>query len=817
MATSVRGVERAGGGHGRGSASGDDAGALDGVRVVVAGGGLATGFAAKLLGDLGAEVTLVEVSGGSPLRRRPPLGAEGAGLWFAHLAGGWRSVVVDDDTDAFLDVVLRSADVLLVDDEAALGPVLRARAPARAVVVDVSPWGRSGPLAGTPASDLTVWAMSGYLGITGAPDRAPLWLPGGQAALHAGAHAAFAAQVGLWERRTSDAGQVVEIAELDAVLAAHAWLVSSWAACGEVLERTPSDLIDAADGKFYVMRIVPNDAIFTLIDRPDLAAEDLTRDVPTWFANIPRVFAAIAEWAVDRSVEEIVDVGQLLRIAVTPVVTPRGVLDDPQLAARDWWEHDVTADGSPAVDGPRFPGQPYHLASGAARRRGPAPAVGAHDAELRAGAGTAPAVGAAHEVATGTGGRPTSGTGPLAGLRVLEITQNWAGPLSGRYLADLGADVVKIERAQRPATRALFWAGPTKDFQRQPHHRSLYFAELNRNKRDVCIDLAVPDGRATFLDLVRTADVLIENNSARVMPNLGLAWEELEAVNPRLVMLSMSGYGADGPRRDWLAYGANIETTSSLTSVTGYPDGLLSRTTLFYADPTSGILGAHAVLAALAHRERTGRGQWIEMSLNEVGATFCTEALLLAEHVGVERPPMANRDPARVTQGVYPCAGTDHWVAITCASDAQWPDLARLVGRPDLAVDPALATLGGRSARHDAIDDAIAAWTTTLEQYEVADACRAVGVPAAPVLRNWQILADPHIHERGVYRDMRQHVIGYYPTTTWPWRFSRTPATLRTPAPRFAEHNREILTGLGYDDTTIERLYATAVTADEPD
>jgi len=788
-------------------------GALVGHRVVVCGGGLATGFAAKLAADLGADVILLEPGSGSPLRSRPPLGPTGSGLWFAHLAAGWRSVRVDRVDDPILPGLLADTDVLLVDDDHPLATSLAAGVAERTVVVDVSPWGRSGPWAGAPASDLSVWAMGGYLGITGAPDREPLWLPGGQASLHAGAHALFAAQVGLWERRASGRGQHVEVAELDAVLAAHAWLVSSWAGCGEVMERVPSDLIDAADGRFYLMRIVPNDAIFTLIERPDLAAEDLTRDIPTWFANIPRIFDAIARWAADRPVAEIVERGQLLRIAVTPVVTPTGVLEDPQLAFRSWWETDPVDGDAPAL---RFPGQPYRLTAGRSQRRGRAPTVGEHDAAVRAE--TAAAVGSATVAAGGAAGGGTSagGPGPLAGLRVVEVTQNWAGPLCGRYLADLGADVVKVERAERPATRALYWAGPTKDFQRQPHHRSLYFAEMNRNKRDVCIDLAVPDGRQVLLDLVRTADVLIENNSARVMGNLGLDWPALSAVNPRLVMLSMSGYGADGPRRDWLAYGANIETTSALTSVTGYPDGQVSRTTLFYADPTSGILGANAVLAALAHRDRTGVGQWVEMSLNEVGATFCTEALLLAEHTGVERPPMGNRDPAVATQGVHPCAGTDHWVAISCTTTAQWQALARLVGRDDLAVDPGLVDLTGRAERHDEIDDAVSAWTRTLEQYEVTEACHAVGVAAAPVLRNWQILADLHIHERGIYASQRQHVVGYYPATTWPWRFARTPASLRGPAPRFGEHNREVFAALGYDATRVADLYERGVTADEP-
>jgi crotonobetainyl-CoA:carnitine CoA-transferase CaiB-like acyl-CoA transferase len=405
---------------------------------------------------------------------------------------------------------------------------------------------------------------------------------------------------------------------------------------------------------------------------------------------------------------------------------------------------------------------------------------------------------------------------PLAGIRVVEVTNNWAGPACGRHLADLGAEIVKVEWATRPAARALFWPGPSQDQQRQGHNRAMYFNEMNRNKREVVLDLSKPAGRDAFLALIANVDVLIENNSARVMPNLDLGWEDVSQVNPRLIMVSMSGYGASGPRRDWVAYGSNIETTSGLTSTTGYADGLLSRTTLFYADPVTGIHGAVAVMAALEHRRRTGRGQWIDMSLNECGAAFCCDALTSYRATGEVRPPNGNRDARYAPHGVYPCAGVDFWVAIAVQSDDEWPALAAAMGRDDLAADPGLATLEGRQARHDELDEAIAAWTSGLEQYEVAWELQRRGVSAAPVLANWQILADPHIHQRHAYASVEFPVVGVYPTTTWPWHFARTPARIVRPAPLFGEHNHQILSELGLSDDRIAELYAEGITADEP-
>ena len=564
------------------------------------------------------------------------------------------------------------------------------------VAVDLSPFGRSGPYAGWRGSDLAVWAMGGYLQVTGAPDREPLWVPGSQAELHAGAQAAFAALVGLYEQRRSGWGQAVEVSALEATLSAHAWLVSSWAACGVAQTRQPSDLLRAADGWVYFMQIVPNDDLFVLIERPDLYDEHLASDLLRWYANVPRIFEAVASWAAEHPVDEIVETAQALRLAVTPVLDAAGVAGDVQLAAREWWESDgAAATGAPIA----FPGQPYHLSATPSRRRGPAPEPGSAEVGL--------------EPRPSPVGAPPSGP-PLSGLRVIEVTNNWAGPLCGRFLADLGADVVKIERPSRPATRALFWPGPgAQDRQRQGHHRAMYFNELNRNKRDLALDLAEPAGREAFLDLVAGADVVIENNSARVMPNLGLDWEVLHARNPRLVMVSMSGYGADGPRRDWVAYGSNIETTSGLTSTTGYPDGQLSRTTLFYADPVSGIHGAVAVMAALGARPPQRRGPVDRDVPQRVRCRLLLRgpAASCGRRCAVRRPAPTGTRASPPTAST-PAPGADLWVAIAVQSDEEWPRLAALLGRPDLAGDPALATLAGRHARHDELDTAIAAWTS---------------------------------------------------------------------------------------------------------
>ncbi len=793
------------------------ASALDGLLVVDMTSGVNGAYATKLLANLGARVIVVEPPEGNPLRFRPLLadadlpGDKAYGVIWAHLAGGKESL--QPDHDVAVDVVgglLNAADILLVDGTSPYEAVLPAVRPESLVEVDLSPFGRSGSYSGWRGSDIATWAMGGYMYFTGEKSREPLMLPGSQAELHAACHAAFSALVGVWERRRSGWGQQIEVTDLESALSAHAWLISSWAACGQLMDRDTHDLIRCADGWIYLMTMAPNPNIFLVIDKPELMAEEIAIDLEQWADNVPQISAMFGEWARDKTRVEIAEKAQGLRVACTPVFDAEALYGDAHTTTRNFWE---TGDDEWATDPAgaplRFPGQPFQLSASPSSRAGSAPALGAQsDAitdEFRA------------RPLPARPAQPPQQDAALRGVKVVEVTANWAGPIAGRHLGDLGAEVVKVEWAAKPATRGLFWPGPELDLQRQGYNRAMYFNLLNRNKRDVVIDLSDDRGKEIFKDLIRDADVLIENNSARVMPNLGLGWEDLKAVNPRLIMVSMSGYGATGPNKDWVAYGSNIETTSGLTALTGYePEGPRYRTTLFYADPVSGIHGAVAIMAALEYRRRTGEGQWIDISLNETGAAFCLESMLEYQVSGTIRPPMTNRDPRFAPQGAYPAAGIDKWVAISVQDDDDWLALCDVMGRSDLAEDPELAELSGRWARHDAIDAAIRDWTATLEQHEVAWALQRVGVSAAPVFANWQILPDPHLHERGFYIDVEHPVVGVYPYASWPWQFSRTPAEIRRAAPVFAEHNRDILSDLGLAESEIDDLYTSGVTADVP-
>ncbi len=796
-------------------------GALDGVRVLDLAGGIAGGYAGKLLADLGADVLLVEPPAGDSCRYLGPYAAdstdrERSGLHL-YLHAGKRSVVAGLASEAGRALVARllpDADVLLTAQQpealaaAGLDPDGLREACPRLVHISLTAYGASGPYRHWHSDEITDYAMGGWLGFGGEPERGPLMIPGGQAQHHGGMQAALAVLVALHERERSGLGQFVDISTVEAMLSAHSWLSVAWSHTGQIMARTATDLVRCADGWVYFMP-ANLDRTFLLIEQPELLDDPRFSTLQARMQHRPELQAIVAEWCKDRTMEEIYRTGQELRVAVTPVHTVRDLDRAAQLAARDWWverEH-------PRAGRVRLPGVPYCLSDTPAQVSHPAPALDEHGAAVRAtGWGTEYTARPAPGPVSTVGGSEL----PLAGVRVLEITANWAGPLAARYLADLGADVIKVEAPARPATRGMYWPG--NDPRARPYNRSGYFNKLNRNKRGLVLDLAHPRGRELFLDLARSTDIVIENNSARVMGNLGLDYAALCTVKPDMIMCSMSGFGATGPERDYVAYGSNIETVSGLAALMTYPgDPTPHRTGSYYADPVAGGHGVIAILAALRHRERTGRGQWIDLSLLESAAALFGEALMTWTMTGQLPAPRGNRHPQHAPQGTYPCAGNDSWLALTVRAEEDWQALCRTMGRGDLESRSDLATAAGRHAAHDELDTAIAAWSRSLDHYEAARHLQAAGIAAAPVLSNYELLSDPHLTARGFYTPVPHPEVGTLPFPGMPWRFSRTPGTVRRGAPCFGEHNRAIFTEeLGLSEQAIAELYDAGITADEP-
>jgi benzylsuccinate CoA-transferase BbsF subunit len=406
-------------------------------------------------------------------------------------------------------------------------------------------------------------------------------------------------------------------------------------------------------------------------------------------------------------------------------------------------------------------------------------------------------------------GPPFMADGPLAGIRVLDLAWTWAGPFASMILCDLGADVVKVESTGRVDVLRL--SGAFSDNLRD-YERSGYHTACNRGKRSVSLDLKHPDGRQLVLDLARISDVAVENFSPGVLDRLGLGWDDLSAQNPALVMLSSSAYGATGPEHDYVAYGDHLLYASGMTSVIGHPDDPPTPMGTFYGDPVAGMFGALTILAAVAERDRTGRGQHVEYSQVE-GLLATMPGPLMATSAGDAVPRLVDKSPAMSPHGFYRCAGDDAWVAIAAEDDDAWSALRAL-----LAVDgvdtPTWPALDERKADEAAVDAAVNRWTGARSPWQVTTACQDVGVAAFPLMSAPRLVWDHHLHARGFFEWVAHPVQGPAPIPGVVFRVGDGGARVRGPAPTLGQHNEEIVMGLlGVDRARYEALIASGAIA----
>ncbi len=784
---------------------------LDDVTVVDCGEGVAAGVASRILGDLGARVIKVEPPGGERLRRLGPFAdsktdAERGGLHLA-LNAGKESVVADLDTpdgQQLLRTLVRDAEILIESQgPATMGArgldydSLSADSPSL-IYVSHTPFGRPGPYSDWLSSEIVDYAMGGYLYFCGDPAREPLMVHGHQGEFHAGMHLALGGLFALGETRSSGRGQRVEVSTFESMLAAQVWFTTAWEQEGEIRRREGSSLIRCRDGWVHWQ---PSTAeVLLLIGRPELRDDPRFQTMEGWRAAIPEVRGLVESWALDHSAQEIYESAQALGQLMAPVRTAADLAASEQLAARRWWktvEH-------PLVGRLEIPGLPLRFSRSACEPGDAAPLLGAGPSpprNSRRPRGAPPAPG------------PPGGQ-PLSDLRVVEVTNAWAGPLVGRHLADMGADVVIVERTRGLATRQSRFIGPTSAWPRS-FNRGSSFNQLNRNKRSISLDLDQPAARDAFLRVVRWADVVIENNSPRVFANLGLSYEALARENDRVILCSLSAFGGTGPEANYRALGSNIEASSGLVAQTGYGPEELYGTGSFQADPVAGTLAAAAVLAALWERERSGRGQHVDVSLQEAGALSMVEALMNHRLGNGAMTPRGNRSWRIAPQGVYPSAGHDDWLAIGIESDEQWRALCAELGEPELA--ERYPDVGSRLGAHAPIEEAISSWSRELDHREGALRLQRAGVPAAPVLANWEVCMDPHLAERGYWVEGVHPEVGYERGDGFPWRLSRTPARRRAPAPLFAQNNDEVLAEVaGLSREAISELRRSGALVDEP-
>jgi benzylsuccinate CoA-transferase BbsF subunit len=408
----------------------------------------------------------------------------------------------------------------------------------------------------------------------------------------------------------------------------------------------------------------------------------------------------------------------------------------------------------------------------------------------------------------------------LAGYRVVELCEVWAGPMAGSFLGDLGADVVKVESFPRSSmTRPLVtvspWPGEGPVYERSPiHHLS------NRNKRNIAANLRTEEGARILHDLWRSADIFFEGYSAGTVDGMGFSWEEAQKVNPRLIYISVPGWGAKGPYRGYVTLGSGLDAAGGHTIVRGYPERPAEEISpIFHSDATGALAVVFAAITGLHQRERTGEGVYIDISQIEVLNWHLPG--IVAEWAMNHRLPerLGNRNPYVVPHGCFRTnggeAGDESWVVIAAEDDHQWAALARAMGRPEWAEDGhAWATIPGRLAARDAVHGAVRDFALTETAEVIADRVQAEGAIAAPVIAPWSLLAHPQHTARNWMQYVDHPVVGTQVFTGFPWQVQPDAPSWDRPTGLLGEHNHEVLAELGYTEAAIEALYQQGVIGD---
>ncbi len=774
-------------------------------------------LAGHMLGQMGAEVIAVEPAGGHRSRRLGPFlqDRRDCESSLTHLAynRGKRSVVVESPTD--LERLAASADILI---ECGAIPVdlaaLRAANP-RLVTVSITPFGQTGPKAGWAATDLTVCAAAGTLGITGDPDRAPVRVCVPQAFGFAAADAACAALLALWDRHRSGLGQHADISaqhsyhsatQFQAMTALVGKPVGKRLGGGIKLGAVTMQVVyPCKDGHVtasflfgpvfgpYATRL------FAWIHEEGHCSDwwpwndwgsfgRVVAEDPKGLERMKEGVGILRRFFSTKTKQQLFAGAVERRLLIAPIMTARDLLAFEHLDARGWWQD---------LDGVRAAGAFVRAPASPLRTLGRAPRVGEH-AALLLEARPVPASPALTESGSG-------GALPLSGVRVLDFTWALAGPGSTRILADHGACVIRIESQRK--MDVLRSTSPFIGEDGQPEN-SLSWHSTNAGKLGVALDLGHERAREVVLDLVRGADIVVESFSCGTMERFGIGYDALRAVNPRLIMLSSCLLGATGPLRAYAGFGGAGAAVAGFYPLAGWPDRLPAGPYGAYSDYTSPRFMVAALMGALEWRRRTGAGQHLDFAQMEGAVQMIAPVLLdmAANGHAIER--CGNEDPHMSPHGVYPASGDDRWVAVACESDPQWRVLARLIDRIDLAG----MDLEARLARRRELDEAVTAWTRTHGVAEIENLLQAVGVPVHCVAYAEDILGDPQLAHRRHWLRVAHPLHGESWAEGAAIQLSRTPGAPRWAGPTYGQHLFEVLSELlEYDPEKIAELVAAGV------
>ena len=793
---------------------------LEGVKVLELGHLASAAYATKLMADLGANVVKAEEPGGDRARWRGPFPGgtadpEQSGL-FLYLNTNKRSVTVDfaqeKDQLSELSRLVQWADILIHNYApprmTELGidyPTFRALNP-RLVMCSITPFGLTGPYTDYHAYDLTVANAGGWAwlspGASDYPALPPLKAYGHQTEFQGGLAATVATLGAYYRALATGRGEHIDLAVQAYVSSFMEQSFVHYTYGKKVASRLgkrllyPWGIYACQDGLIFLV-IAEEDQwerLVDLMDNPEWASWEIFQGGIDRAKNQDVLKMYLDEWFQQQQVHELFRMGQERRICFAPVHTMRQLAEDEHLRARKFF----VEVHHPQAGKLTHLGPPYQLREPWWQIRRPAPQLGEHNAEVHT------ELQSIAPPPTPQPPIPNPGL-PLAGVRVTDFTWVWAGPFGTMHLAHLGAEVIKVESNARVDITRRLPIYP-KDM-KGGVNRSGIFNEWSMGKKSLLLNVAKPQGMEIVKELIKQSDVVVDNFATGVMDNLGLNYDDLKKIKPDIIVASISGFGHSGPQKKYMGYGPAMAPVSGLSSLTGYQGGSPQEVGISYGDPNSGIHAAAAICAALAARERTGQGQYIDVSLFEAVAALVSEGWMDYVMNGTQPERDGNHDPLMAPHNCFRCAGEDAWVSIACGSDEEWHALCQAIGEPQLALDTRFSTAPNRKANEDALEKLLTEWTSQRDRWAVTKILQEAGVAAFPAMSAADLVEDKNLEARGAFSRLPHPEVGPRLHMGIPWLLTESPNGVRTPAPLLGQHTDEVMQNvLGYAPEEIARL-----------